>query len=174
MSRKIKNILISIFLVFMALGLYLNKNQIQPELKPNGYSYYQKGDYKEAFNYFSQHAQSDPQAAFSLAMMYWDGIGVDKNALASQKWLIKSANLQNRNALYNLGYLRNKGLIQSPTDDAQGLTSLTKAADLGSSIAKDFLHDLNFPVIYYDQKEYTLLPIYGEQSWSEKKEHLKN
>ncbi len=37
-----------------------------------------------------------------------------------------------------LGYLRNKGLIQSPTDDAQGLTSLTKAADLGSSIAKDF------------------------------------
>lgn len=74
--------------------------------------------------------RSDPQAAFSLAMMYWDGIGVDKNALASQKWLIKSANLQNKNALYNLGYLRNKGLIQSPTDDAQGLTSLTKAADL--------------------------------------------
>lgn len=172
MSRKIKNILISIFLVFMALGFYLNKNQIQPELKPNGYSYYQKGDYKEAFNYFSQHAESDPQAAFSLAMMYWDGIGVDKNALASQKWLIKSANLQNKNALYNLGYLRNKGLIQSPTDDAQGLTSLTKAADLGSSIAKDFLHDLNFPVIYYDQKEYTLLPIYGEQSWSEKKRTL--
>ncbi len=28
-------------------------------------------------------------------------------------------------------------------------------------------------MIYYDQKEYTLLPIYGEQSWSEKKEHLK-
>ncbi len=42
MSRKIKNILISIFLVFMALGFYLNKNQIQPQSKPNGYSYYQK------------------------------------------------------------------------------------------------------------------------------------
>ncbi|SUC39670.1 Uncharacterised protein [Proteus mirabilis] len=52
MSRKIKNIFISIFLVFMALGFYLNKNQIQPQSKPNGYSYYQKGDYKEAFKLF--------------------------------------------------------------------------------------------------------------------------
>lgn len=172
MSRKIKFLIICYFLTSLALGIYFDKNKITPEPEPDGYSYYQKGDYTEAFDYFTLHAENDSQAAFSLAMMYWNGIGVDKNTLISQEWLIKSANSGNKNSLYNLGFLRNKGLIQSPDNDTQGLTSLTKAADLGSVTAKKFLNDLDIKSTHYRYEKLTLLPIYGEQSFFEKETTL--
>lgn len=170
MSRKAKIIIIFSVSLAITLGLYFKKDETSNS--PTGYSYYQKGEYKEAVEYFREYAEHNSQSAFSLAMMYWEGVGVEENRLVAQEWLTKSANAENKNAFYNLGYLRYHGLIKNPSDDIKGLSSLSKAVILGSSEAEGFLREINA-----NHKEgiekYTLLPIYGEQTWTEKKATLR-
>lgn len=167
MSIKIK----TIFIILLMAGLffYFKGNENSP--LQEGYNYYQKGEYKEALDYFTRHAENDSQAAFSLSVMYWEGIAVPEDRLIARKWLIKSANLENRDALYNLGYLRYHELIESTPEDIHGFSSLSKAVDLGSSEAKIFLNEIESS--QSGKLESRLLPIYGEQTWFEKRATLR-
>lgn len=171
MSRKIKSIIIFFILLVVAIGVYFSQSKVTKSPLKEGYDYYQKGEYQEAVAYFEQHAENDPQSAFTLAMIYWDGVAVPENRLIAREWLIKAANLKNKDALYNLGYLRYHDFIHSTSDDIRGLSSLSKASELGSIEAKRLLKEIEPD--YDREKKSTLLSLYGEQTWIEKKETLR-
>lgn len=75
-----------------------------------GVKYYQNKDYKKAFEYYSKAAEmGDRDAQNSLAVMYANGEGVDKNFVTAFQWYQKSAEQGFRLAQYNLGYNYYKG-----------------------------------------------------------------
>ncbi|MDE9555771.1 sel1 repeat family protein [Xenorhabdus bovienii] len=143
MTKKIKIwlILCAVFAITISVYPVYSPNSAYSPLQV-GYTLYQKGDYQGALDSFAQHADNDPQAAFSLAMMYWNGSGIPEDRFLAQKWLIKSASQNNRNALYNLGYFRYHELINDTPEDIRGITSLTKAADLDLAEAQVVLSEL--------------------------------
>ncbi len=171
MSRKIKSIIVFFILLVVTIGVYFNQTKVTLSPLQDGYDFYQKGEYQEAVAYFKQRADDDPQSAFSLAMIYWEGVAVPEDRLIAREWLIKAANLKNKDALYNLGYLRYHDFIHSTSDDTRGLSSISKAAELGSVEAKRFLKEIESD--YDREQKSTLLSLYGEQTWLEKKETIR-
>lgn len=100
-----------------------------------GYNLYEQEDYLQAYEFFKQKAEHDPQAAFSLASMHLDEKVPNASKLEAEKWLIFAAKQDNKSALYNLGFLRFNGELEDTADDLDGLVSLNKAADLGATEA---------------------------------------
>ncbi|EKT61014.1 tetratricopeptide repeat protein [Providencia sneebia] len=141
MSKKITTSLIILIVISIA-GYFVVKNSDSVQ---SGYDSYQQGDYERALNIFSKHAEKSDQAAFSLAMMYWNGSGTEENRALAKKWLIKSANAGNKNALYNLGIFRYKNLIADNPHDLIGYASIEEAAKKGVVEAQEFManHYLN-------------------------------
>lgn len=105
MTKRVKIVLIVFIAIFVISGLHLIQKKATHSAQM-GYQLYYDGDFASAFKYFNQRAHSDPQSAFSLAMMYWNGIGTAQNKPLAIEWLIKSADQNNPSALYNLGYFR--------------------------------------------------------------------
>ncbi|MDE9453738.1 sel1 repeat family protein [Xenorhabdus bovienii] len=138
MTKQLKIGMIFFIAAIIASGVYFIQRNTSKSAQA-GYTLYDDGDTVAAFNYFNQHADTDPQSAFSLAMMYWNGVGTPQNKPLAIQWLTQSANEGNRSALYNLGYFRYQKDIPASDDDPYGLTSLKKAADLGVLNAQELL-----------------------------------
>ncbi|MEQ4925383.1 tetratricopeptide repeat protein [Proteus hauseri] len=109
-----------------------------------GYDFYEQGEYQKAHDYFLSKADDNAQAAFSLAMIYWDGENTIADKSKAEYWLVKSANSGNRNALYNLGYFRYHDKLKDTPEDLHGLVSLNKAAELGLVNAQVLLGEKYF------------------------------
>ncbi|MDE1475421.1 tetratricopeptide repeat protein [Xenorhabdus bovienii] len=138
MTKQLKIGMIFFIAAIITSGVYFIQRNASKSAQA-GYILYDDGDTVVAFNYFNQHADTDPQSAFSLAMMYWNGVGTPQNKPLAIQWLTQSANEGNRSALYNLGYFRYQKDIPASDDDPYGLTSLKKAADLGVLNAQELL-----------------------------------
>jgi TPR repeat protein len=87
-------------------------------------------DQKEAIRWFKLGADAgDPQGAFSLALAYLRGQGVEESREAAIPWLEKAAAKDHSGAIYNLGMLAIDGDIQ---DFARANTMFARAAALGN------------------------------------------
>lgn len=139
MTKKIKLWLFLLIIIVVFVGIYFINNINQSNHAQKGYDLYQQGESQAAFELFSQTADSDPQSAYALAMMYMDGIGTQSDDTKAENWLIKSAKANNKNALYNLGYYRYNQYMEDVPDDLYGIVSITKAADLGVKEAQELI-----------------------------------
>ena len=87
-------------------------------------------DLKEAAHWYRLSAdRGDPQGAFSLALAYLRGRGVEESRQNAVVWLEKAAAKNHSGALYNLGLLAIDGDLQD-FDRARNMFS--RAADLGN------------------------------------------
>ncbi|MGW1369248.1 tetratricopeptide repeat protein [Providencia hangzhouensis] len=139
MTKPFKVGLFILIIIAVAIGIYFVNTTNSSSPSQLGYDLYQQGESQAAFEQFQKNADKDSQSAFALAMMYKDGIGTKADDVAAQNWLIKAAEANNKNALYNLGFFRYKHLIEDTSTDENGLTSLTKAADLGVKEAQEMV-----------------------------------
>lgn len=139
MTKAFKVGLFILIIIAVATGIYFINNTNSSSPSQLGYDLYQQGESQAAFEQFQKTAEQDAQSAFALAMMYKDGIGTNVDDVAAQHWLIKAAEANNKNALYNLGFFRYKHMIEDTSTDENGLTSLTKAADLGVKEAQEMV-----------------------------------
>jgi TPR repeat protein len=86
-------------LVLMTLGLFANEFEQAVED-------YNNGDYIKALNTFYILAkQDDAKSQFNVALIYANGLGVNKDIEQAQKWYEKSAKQGNGAAQYNLAQL---------------------------------------------------------------------
>jgi TPR repeat protein len=87
-------------------------------------------DLKEATRWYRLAAEhGDPQGAFSLALAYLRGRGVEESRPNAVSWLEKAAATNHSGALYNLGLLAIDGDLQ---DFERARTMFGRAADLGN------------------------------------------
>lgn len=139
MTKQFKMVLFVLIIIAIAGGIYFINASSQSNSAQAGYDLYQQGDTKAAVEQFQKNADKDPQSAYALAMMYKDGIGIEPDDEAAQRYLIKAAEANNKNALYNLGYYRYNREMDDTPNDRSGLVSLTKAADLGVIEAQELV-----------------------------------
>lgn len=94
-------------------------------------SYYQKKDYKQAFNLFHKAAeQGYAEAQFSIGVMYANGEGVTRDSKQAVYWYQKAAKQSVAKAQYNLGAMYHKGDgVQK--NEAQAISWYRKAAEQG-------------------------------------------
>jgi hypothetical protein len=92
---------------------------------------YKNKDYKTAFAEFKKDAEKgDAKAQYNLAVMYRDGLGVQKNRAETMKWYQKAADQGHSLAQYNLGvsYDNGFGVPKNKTEAAKWYKkSATKA-----------------------------------------------
>jgi len=98
----------------------------------DGYDFYNKGDYKKAFEIFLKLSENgDPAAMGQLGYMYGNGIGVARNPVNAFNWLKKANDiLPGGNDNFNLGYLYENG-IGTNKNLKKALESYKKAKQLG-------------------------------------------
>lgn len=104
----------------------------------------------------------NPQDQFIVAMLYFNGEGIQKDITQAEKFLVQAANADNVSALYNLGFFRYHGQLIDSDNDPKGTQSLFKAAELGSDEAaillmKILLEDESNEFSLDAQKIYTYL-----------------
>lgn len=90
-----------------------------------------RGDHQIAYSKFKQAAeQGEARAQSSLASMYYNGLGVQKDYEQALYWYTKAAEQGLASAQYTLGlmYAEGKG---APKDNAKALYWYTKAAEQG-------------------------------------------
>ncbi|MBC8348860.1 MAG: TonB family protein, partial [Verrucomicrobia bacterium] len=104
-------------------------------LREMGYVHYNKGEHKEAANFYLKAAnQGDISAQFNLGWMYANGLGVPEDDVEAFKWFRKAAHQGNASAQFNLGLMCEKGEGVNE-DKKEALKWFQKAADNGHVIA---------------------------------------
>ena len=99
-------------------------------------SYYEQGDYKNAFRYFLSAAKlGNANAQNDVGNMYKDGEGVTKNYTNAYQWYFKAANQGHYYAQNNLGdlYYFGNGVKQ---DYMKAFEWYSKAAEKGYNVAQ--------------------------------------
>ena len=105
----------------------------------DGYSAYNKGDYKTAIKLWRPLAeQGDANAQYSLGVMYANGHGVPEDDKQAVKWYRLAAEQGLANAQYNLGLMYENG-EGVPEDDKQAVKWLRLAAEQGHADAQSNL-----------------------------------
>ncbi len=104
-----------------------------------GYTALINGDNDYAYHLFLEEAEKDAAAAYVIGMMNYEGIGIPKNRLEAEKWLGFAAMSGNQSAQYNIGLLRNKGIVPINSDDPLGINSLMLASNAGNKDASILL-----------------------------------
>ncbi len=102
-----KKIILMVFLGFS----FLNAMSIN-----DGMAYYNKGDYKKAFEIFYILAKksNDKHAQYNTALMFLKGQGVNKSEKDALYWYMKAANQNHAPSQYALGYLYQKEARATP------------------------------------------------------------
>lgn len=97
-------------------------------------------DYSEAIRWFKKAAELDNTAAMShLGSIYYQGVGVEKNAKEAFMWKKKAAEGGYADAMYDLGTLYYHGMGVEKNQD-EGMKWIKKAAENGSETAKKALN----------------------------------
>lgn len=157
MTKQLKVWLCIFIVIAIAVGIYFINALGHSNSAQAGYDLYQQGDTEAAFKQFENTADVDSQSAYALATMYKDGIGTQPDESKALSWLVKSAAQNNKNALYNLGFYRYDQQIEDTPDDKYGVTSLTKAADLGVIEAQVMVGGIYMEAKYEDIPQNTEL-----------------
>ena len=117
----------------------ISRTESAEECCIKGYEYYNKKDYKNAFELFQKAAdQGNANAQNCLGVMYRNGYGVTKDDAKAVEWYQKAANQGDATAQNNLGHMYHDG-YGVPKDDAKALEWYQKAADQGNLNAQTSL-----------------------------------
>ncbi len=87
--------------------------QAAADLVARGASYIEEGHPEKALDLFSKAVKkNDPAGAFGLGVLYFQGIGVDKDPVKATNWFLFAAKQNYAPAQFNLGnaYLRGRGV----------------------------------------------------------------
>ena len=117
-------------------------------LQDGGWAAYQRGDFAAALSSWQQLAQqNNAQACHNIALLYFNGEGVEQDAVMGQEWCVKAANLGNVRAKSHLGFLfSEKGLPETAckwwreaaqAGDADAQNQLGLAYYVGVGVAQD-------------------------------------
>ena len=120
-------------------GKTTDDNSTPKELYSLGYSYYEKGYYEQAVNFFRQAAELGHDGALSMiGFCYYNGIGVARDYSEAVKWFRKSAEQGNAFAQFHLGcsYENGQGVSR---DYGEAMKWYRKAADQGNILAQNML-----------------------------------
>ena len=79
----------------------------------------------KAFNRYKKLAANNPRYGYDIAVMYWEGEGVEKNLKEALSWLQKSADAGSSQSMSELAKIYLKGELV-PKDEAKALEWLTK------------------------------------------------
>ncbi len=121
---KLKSALICFFLLLALAPL-----STFAELVNDGLDAYNEGDFERAFDLWKAAArQEDPVGQYNLAVLYYNGEGVNQDLLQAYKWFRKSAELGYADAQYDLGlmYLDGEGTAKDPKT---GIEWMKKSAE---------------------------------------------
>jgi len=103
----------------------------------NAVSLYKKGLYKDAFKEFEKLAKSgNDNAQYNIAMMYYNGTGIQKNKIMAFVWLEQASNKGNRLAQNKLGYMYEKGEVKGTKDEAKAVNEYLKSALQNYNVAQ--------------------------------------
>jgi len=80
-----------------------------------GFRAYEQGDYHTAMQIWQPLANSNPDAAFNLGLLYKNGLGVKKAPREAMKWFKLAAQQGSADAAYNLGVLYISGEAGYPS-----------------------------------------------------------
>ena len=142
-----KRLWIGICLVgaFLVLMFFLfTPFQTPEQIYAEATEYYDKNDYKKAFDLYLESAdQGYAPAQFDLGYMYFNGLGVSQDKVKAVEWYTKSAAQGNASAQYNLGYIYEFGLGVSH-DKVKAFEWYTKSAAQGNASAQCKLGDMYF------------------------------
>ena len=100
-------------------------------------TYYERGDYKNAFRYFMSAAKAgDANAQNAIGNMYKNGESVIKSYTNAYQWYLKAANQGHYYAQYNLGdlYYEGNGVKQNYL---KAFEWYSKAAEKGYAVAQN-------------------------------------
>jgi len=103
---------------------------------------YGKGDYKTAYAAYSKLAKAgQPDAQFTLGLMYFEGTGPDKDFAEAVRWYRRAANQGQVMAQNNLGamYMEGKGVQQDFAEAAFWFTLVANAGDTHAKQLRDTL-----------------------------------
>lgn len=139
----------------------------QPSLKPDGKSLYElaeqefeRDEFEKAVEHYKQAAQQGSGlAAYSLATMYDEGTGVNKDTGEAYDWYLRAADLGNARAQYNLGYMFKTGSDVVKQDPQKAIKWFTRAAEQGSARAQNYLG------LMYQYGEGTSVNLQTAASW---------
>lgn len=102
-------LLLIILLFTLSAGMYAQSGDSVEDYETAA-SYYNNGDYKTAFRYFSSAANAgNYNAQYDLGNLYWNGAGTEKNHSKAIEWYLKSANQGHYYAQNKLGDLYYSG-----------------------------------------------------------------
>jgi TPR repeat protein len=103
-----------------------------------------KFNYRHAFNWFKLAAEAGHSSAQnSLAYFFEKGIVVEMDFSEALCWYAKVAANNNKGAMVNVARMYRKGLIDDQPNYSQSIEWYKKAAQLGSSVAKNCLYQLS-------------------------------
>jgi len=105
-----------------------------------GMNAYESGKFQEAYAYFIQN-ETDPRCAFSLAVMYYNGEGVEKNFKKSTLCYALAADAGIVPAQVSAGFAY-ANAMGVPQDFEKAAFYLKKASDVGEASAKVTLAEI--------------------------------
>ncbi len=105
-----------------------------------GMNAYEQGRYEEAFSWYSQN-EEDPRCLFSLAVLYYNGQGVEKNFTKSTEYYTKAADAGVPQAMTSAGFAYANAL-GVPEDFDQAVKYLKMAVAKDQPAAKITLAEL--------------------------------
>jgi len=109
--------------------------------------YYKNKQFKKAFKSFKNLSYlGNVNSQYNLAIMYYNGIGVQKDKTMAFIWLSTASKAGHMLAQNKLGYMYEKGIIADIKDTSKAIQLYTKSANQGYDIAQ-----LNL-AMYYGQR----------------------
>ena len=144
-KSKSKKIWLGICLIGAVLALicFLNPSQTPEQIFIEANEYYEKKDYKKAFDLYLEAAtEGYAPAQTQLGYMYGVGEGVAQDYKKAFEWTTKAAEQGNVDAQCNLGYMYYNGQGVSQ-DYTKAFEWYAKAAKQGDTGAQEFLKKKN-------------------------------
>ncbi len=116
MNQILKTLRLMLLAVLMApVGHALGQTPAQQDAFDAGLAAFQRGDYGEALDRWQPLADGGLGAAqLGLGVLYFDGLGIDRDDEVAAQWFTRAAEAGNAEAQFNLGrmYFAGRGLTQ--------------------------------------------------------------
>ena len=121
-----------------------------------------RGNKLKAFELYKKLAKKNPHYGYDVAVMYWEGEGVEKNLSEALKWLRSSAEAGNSRSMRELAEIYLKGELV-PKDETKALDWLRKAFERNANDYRLFDEHFDAEIeaicslanIYYADENYT-------------------
>jgi uncharacterized protein len=102
-------------------------------------SAFQRKEYGSVFRMALPHAQGqNPDAQCTIALLYEAGLGVKKDVLEAERWLLKATEQNSCLAWHNLGTMYAMGHVELKPKWGDVLRCYQKAKDLGFNMGNPY------------------------------------